>query len=82
MTQPLPPHRARAAQKQHDILDYIRSVADAPPYYPTLAEIQQALGFKHRSNVEYHVNQLARQGRIEIISGLARGIRLISHNRR
>jgi len=72
----LPPHRARAAKTQQAILDYIRSVSDSPPYYPTLAEIQRALGFKHRSNVEYHVKQLEQQGKIKILPYLPRGIRL------
>lgn len=78
MTTNLPPHRARAVQKQQAILDYIRHVSDAPPYYPTLTEIQNALGFKHRSNVEYHVNQLERQGKIRILRDMPRGIRLVN----
>ncbi len=78
MNDQLPPHRARAAQKQQAILDYIQSVSDAPPWSPTLAEIREALGFKHRSNVEYHVNQLEKQGRIRIIHDMPRGIRLPS----
>lgn len=78
MTTNLPPHRARAAQKQQAILDYIRRVSDAPPYSPTLAEIQNALGFKHRSNVEYHVNQLEQQGKIKILRDMPRGIRLVN----
>ncbi len=76
MNDKLPPHRARAAQKQQAILDYIQRVSDAPPWSPTLAEIREALGFKHCSNVEYHVRQLEQQGRIRIIHDMARGIRL------
>lgn len=78
MTTNLPPHRARAAQKQQAILDYIRRVSDTPPYYPTLSEIQRALGFKHCSNVEYHVNQLEQQGKIKILRDMPRGIRLVN----
>lgn len=80
MTPQLPPHRARAAQKQQAILDYIRRMDDEQHYTPTLEEIRAACGFKYRSNAQYHINELERCGRIEIIRYLPRGIRLGGHH--
>ena len=45
-------------------------------YAPTLEGIQLACGFKTKSLAQYHVNELEKRGRIEIIRYLPRGIRL------
>lgn len=68
--------RDSSIKKQDAILDYIRRMDTEQGYTPTLTEICKAFDFKSRSHAQYHVNQLARQGKIKIINGLARGIRL------
>jgi repressor LexA len=62
--------------RQEQVLQLIRSYAEATGYPPTRAEIARKLGYKSANAAEEHIKALARKGAIEIIPGASRGIRL------
>ena len=62
--------------RQQQILDLIQSVISRTGAPPTRAEIAAELGFKSANAAEEHLQALARQGAIALVSGTSRGIRL------
>ena len=63
-------------ETQHKALMFIRDFIDRQGYAPSLAEIGAALGIGSRGTVHRHVQALAEAGRIELVPGRKRGIRL------
>jgi repressor LexA len=63
-------------ERQAQILQFIRDTVDATGFPPTRAEICRALGFASPNAAEDHLRALARKGVIELVEGVARGIRL------
>lgn len=61
---------------QHKALIFIRDFLAREGYSPSLAEIGAALGIRSRGTVHRHVRALAEAGRIELVPGRKRGIRL------
>jgi repressor LexA len=62
--------------RQQQILDLIQSAIARTGAPPTRAEIATELGFKSANAAEEHLQALARNGVIELVSGTSRGIRL------
>src|SRR3954465_7090666 len=62
--------------RQQQILDLIQSAIARTGAPPTRAEIAEELGFKSANAAEEHLQALAREGVIELVSGTSRGIRL------
>jgi repressor LexA len=61
--------------RQEEVLEYIYDcVRDGMP--PTNAEIAKHFGFKSDTAAVDHVKALARKGRITLVPGTARGIRV------
>lgn len=58
------------------LLDYLREHLAAHGYPPSQLEIAAALGLKQNRSARLHLEALAREGHIELVSGQARGIRL------
>ena len=63
--------------RQAEILELIRSYLDEEGYPPTRAEIADSLGFRSANAAEEHLRALERKGRIELLPGSSRGIRLL-----
>ncbi|EDQ02387.1 DNA-binding transcriptional repressor of SOS regulon [Shewanella benthica] len=63
--------------RQAEILELIKRNISDTGMPPTRAEIAKRLGFKSANAAEEHLKALAKKGRIEIIPGTSRGIRLI-----
>ena len=63
--------------RQAEILGLIRNYIAEEGCPPTRAEIATSLGFRSPNAAEDHLRALERKGAIEIISGSARGIRLL-----
>ena len=66
--------------RQAEILGLIRNYITEEGCPPTRAEIAASLGFRSPNAAEDHLRALERKGAIEIISGSARGIRLLDKN--
>lgn len=66
--------------RQAEILGLIRNYIAEEGCPPTRAEIAASLGFRSPNAAEDHLRALERKGAIEIISGSARGIRLLDKN--
>ena len=64
-------------ERQQQVLDLIRCYLRDQGMPPTRAEMAQALGLRSANAVEDHLKALARKGRIEILSGRNRNIRLL-----
>ena len=62
--------------KQQKILDFIREAIRSSGFPPTRSEIQAAFGFRSPNAAEDHLRKLERRNAIEILPGIARGIRL------
>jgi repressor LexA len=62
--------------RQAQILQFIRDTVEVTGFPPTRAEICRALGFASPNAAEDHLRALARKGVIELVEGVARGIRL------
>ena len=62
--------------RQAEILELIKRNISDTGMPPTRAEIAKRLGFKSANAAEEHLKALAKKGRIEIIPGTSRGIRL------
>ena len=63
--------------RQQQILVIIQQAISEKGFPPSRSEIAQALGFSSVNAAEEHLQALARKGAIEIIPGVARGIRLV-----
>lgn len=62
--------------KQHQVYQFIQQYMDNHAYAPTEAEIADAIGIKSRGVVHRYVSALAVMGKVEIIPGKRRNIRL------
>lgn len=63
-------------ERQEQVLDFIESrIVDGLP--PTRAEIARHFKFKSVNAADEHVKQLERKGRIELLPGISRGIKLV-----
>ena len=63
--------------RQQEVLDWIRSHIRRYSVPPTRTEIAHGLGLSEASSVAGHLTALARFGRIEILRGKNRGIRIL-----
>lgn len=63
--------------RQAEVLELIRGYIAEEGCPPTRAEIADALGFRSANAAEDHLRALERKGRIEILAGASRGIRLL-----
>ncbi len=63
-------------ESQHKALIFISRFIASEGYAPSLAEIGAALGICSRGTVHRHVQALAEAGRVELVPGRKRGIRL------
>ena len=68
--------------RQQAILDFIRTQVDTHGLPPTLAEIAAAFGFNQTRAAHKHLLALESKGRLQLIPGKARGIRLPRERRR
>lgn len=67
--------------RQQQILDMISRAIEQTGFPPTRAEIAGELGFRSVNAAEEHLQALARKGVIEMMPGIARGIRLPNRER-
>jgi len=63
--------------KREQILAAIRAHQAQHGFAPTIRELQMACGLSTTSLVAFHLERLAREGRIERTPGIARGIRVL-----
>lgn len=68
--------RGAPTDRQRQILAYLRARLEQGEGAPTLAEIAQSFGFRQPRAARKHLEALAAQGLIELVPGVARGIRL------
>lgn len=66
----------RLTDRQGEILDFIRECIRTHGLPPTRAEIARHFGFKSPNAAEDHLRALRRQGFIELVPAISRGIRL------
>ncbi|STO55614.1 LexA repressor [Canicola haemoglobinophilus] len=64
--------------RQQEVFDLIKRHIESTGMPPTRAEISKELGFRSPNAAEEHLKALARKGVIEIVSGVSRGIRLLT----
>ena len=62
--------------RQQAILDFIRAQVESQGLPPTLAEIAKAFGFNQTRAAHKHLLALEAKGRLQLVPGKARGIRL------
>jgi repressor LexA len=62
--------------RQQAILDFVVAKVEAEGLPPTLAEIARAFGFRQTRAAHKHLLALAAKGRLSLLPGKARGIRL------
>ncbi len=62
--------------RQQAILDFIRAQVETQGLPPTLAEIAKAFGFNQTRAAHKHLLALEAKGRLQLVPGKARGIRL------
>jgi repressor LexA len=62
--------------KQLEVLAFIRRFMDWGGLPPTRGEIADGLGLRNRQGIDQHLRALASKGAIELVPGIARGIRL------
>jgi len=74
MPQKLPPLQLTPSQSR--VLVFIREYINSNDYAPSLAEIASGLGMRSRGAVHRHVQMLAGAGKIDLLPGRNRGIRL------
>ncbi|PEH72064.1 LexA family transcriptional regulator [Edwardsiella tarda] len=63
-------------KKQEGVLSFISDFIAANGFPPTRAEIAKGVGFRSPNAAEDHLKALSRSGAIELIHGIARGIRI------
>ncbi len=68
--------RSVPTDRQRQILAYLRARLERGEGAPTLAEIAQSFGFRQPRAARKHLEALSAQGLIELVPGVARGIRL------
>ena len=64
--------------RQQEVFDLIKRHIESTGMPPTRVEISKELGFRSPNAAEEHLKALARKGVIEIVSGVSRGIRLLT----
>ena len=68
-------------QRQSEVFELVKKHMTETGMPPTRAEIAKELGFRSPNAAEEHLKALARKGRIEILAGTSRGIRLLVDDR-
>lgn len=63
--------------RQTEVFELVKKNIQETGMPPTRAEIAKELGFRSPNAAEEHLKALARKGRIEILAGTSRGIRLL-----
>lgn len=66
--------------KQLEVLAFIQRFSAAHGLPPTRGEIAQGLGLKNRQGIDQHLRALESKGAIELVPGIARGIRIRAEN--
>jgi repressor LexA len=67
-------------RRQQAILDFVAAKVEAEGLPPTLAEIAAAFGFNQTRGAHKHLLALEAKGRLSLLPGKARGIRLHGRN--
>lgn len=67
--------------KQLEVLAFIRRFMERDGLPPTRGEIASGLGLRNRQGIDQHLRALAAKGAIELVPGIARGIRLTEEPR-
>jgi repressor LexA len=67
--------------RQSEVFELVKKHMTDTGMPPTRAEIAKELGFRSPNAAEEHLKALARKGRIEILAGTSRGIRLLVDDR-
>jgi repressor LexA len=62
--------------KQREVLTFIQRFMESDGLPPTRGEIASGLKLKNRQGIDQHLRALAAKGAIELVPGIARGIRL------
>lgn len=68
----------KLTDKQSKIFDFIVSWQGKNGYPPTQSEIRDHFGFRSANAVRSHLSLIERKGHVQLNSGKARGIRLVS----
>jgi SOS-response transcriptional repressor LexA len=63
--------------RQKNVLDMITAYQNDHGYTPTQKEIQEIMGFASPNTITVHLNALKKKGRLIVIPGVSRGIRLL-----
>jgi repressor LexA len=66
--------------KQREVLTFIRRFMERDGLPPTRGEIASGLKLKNRQGIDQHLRALAAKGAIELVPGIARGIRLLEES--
>ncbi len=67
-------------KRQRDVLEFIRGFIAKNGFPPTRVEIAEGMGYRSPNAADGQVNALCRHGAIELIRGVARGIRIVGGN--
>lgn len=67
---------ANLTPSQHKVLQTIVDWIAANGYPPTRTEIARSCGFRSVNASQYYLETLQRKGRIELVPGVARGIKI------
>ncbi len=70
---------SRTSTKQSEIYDFLCRFTGENGYPPSVREICAAVGLKSTASVHYHLNELKRQGRIEMDQNKNRAISISMH---
>ena len=65
-------------KRQQLILDFVISFMKSNAFPPTRQEIADHFGFRSSNGAHEHLLALERKGLIQLTTGIARGIRIIS----
>lgn len=63
-------------RKQLEVLAFIRRFMERDGLPPTRGEIAEGLGLRNRQGIDQHLRALRNKGALELVPGIARGIRL------
>ena len=67
----------KLTKKQNDVLKFISKFIDENKYPPTRAEISNYFGWSSANAAQCFIEALVKKGRIEIVKGSMRGLRVI-----
>lgn len=70
---------ARTSKKRQEIYTFLRNFTAENGYAPSIREIMQAVGLRSTASVQYHLNELSREGLLKMGGGKNRAISLPSH---